>query len=106
MANTDILTRLRNVEERRPAIVASAAALLTGGIVIGAILLQGRETQTAPEPSLTFHQCGSMQDNTSRLACYDEVAYGPSSNRKRVPYTRSNWCNDNSYVASCSAPAT
>ena len=72
------MTRLRNVEERRPGIVALAAALLTGGIVIGAILLQGRETEAAPEPSLTLHQCGSMQDNASRLACYDEVAHQTS----------------------------
>jgi hypothetical protein len=74
MTLSDISTRLRNVEKRRPGIVALAAALLTGGIVIGAILLQGRETETAPEPSVTLHQCGSVQDNANRLTCYDEVA--------------------------------
>ena len=54
MDSTDIFTRLRTVEERRPAIVALAAALLASGIVIGAILLQGRETETAPQPNLTL----------------------------------------------------
>ena len=73
MDSTDIFTRLRTVEERRPAIVALAAALLSSGIVIGAILLQGRETETAPQPNLTYEQCASMQDHENRLACYDDV---------------------------------
>ena len=51
MASSDILTRLRNVEERRPAIVASAAALLAGGIVIGAILLQGARQKQRLSPA-------------------------------------------------------
>jgi hypothetical protein len=40
-----ILTRVRNVEARRPAFVAFAAALLAGSAVIGAIMLQGPETE-------------------------------------------------------------
>jgi hypothetical protein len=73
MASTDILTRLRTVEEHHPAVVAFAAALLAGGAVIGAMLLQGREIETAPPPSLTYQQCAGMQDHANRLACYDDV---------------------------------
>jgi hypothetical protein len=73
MDSTDIFTRLRTLEERRPAVVAFATTVLAGGAVIAAILLQGRETETAPQPSLTYQQCAGMQDHANRLACYDDV---------------------------------
>jgi hypothetical protein len=40
-----ILTCLRTVEARRPALIAFAAALLASSVVIGAIMLQGREVK-------------------------------------------------------------
>ena len=73
MTMTDILTRLQNVQKRRPAVVALAATVLAGGIVTGAVLTLGRETETAPLPDLTYQQCGSVQEDARRLTCYDEV---------------------------------
>jgi hypothetical protein len=75
LAATDLQTYLRLVRERRPAIVPLAATLLAGAIVIGAILLRDRVTETAPLPAQTYQQCARMQEDVSRLACYDEVSH-------------------------------
>jgi hypothetical protein len=74
LAATEIPTYLRLVRQRRPAIVALAATLLAGTIVIGAILLRDRTTEIASLPAQTYKQCAHMHDDASRLACFDEVS--------------------------------
>jgi hypothetical protein len=71
--SANILRRLRVLRERRPAIVPLAATFAAGSLVIGSILLRERMPETAPQPRVTYEQCGSVQDNDSRLACFDEV---------------------------------
>jgi hypothetical protein len=71
--SADIVTRLRVLRERRPAIVPLAATVAAGSLVIGAILLREGVPETAPRPRVTYEQCGSVQENDSRLACFDEV---------------------------------
>jgi hypothetical protein len=69
----NILNYLLTVEKRRPAVVSFAAGLLAGSVMIGAVLLQGRETETALQPNLTYQQCAGVQNHANRLACYDDV---------------------------------
>ena len=71
--SADIVTRLRALRERRPAIVPLAATVAAGSLVVGAILLRERVPETVPQPGATYEQCGSVQDNDSRLACFDKV---------------------------------
>jgi hypothetical protein len=56
---------------------ASLLVLFVGAAVIGTALLLPVVWSIASHdllrPGLTFQQCGAIEENTSRLACYDAV---------------------------------
>jgi hypothetical protein len=65
--------------ERRSAVVFLIVALYVGGTAICMALivpiLGAAVTETAQRPILTYPQCGAVEEDTDRLACYDRVLH-------------------------------
>ena len=74
----DVPRRPKGPFKRQPVIVVLPVILLACTVIMCAVLmipiLWAAVTETAQRSRPTYQRCGSVQEDTNRLACYDDVS--------------------------------